>query len=104
MPHTTKPIISCHIMSLMCVFCLQIFSNGKYKSVEHRAIVNNMATRISLVVANGPSLDTVVRPAYELVDEERCPASFVPMKYKEYLEMQQGNQIVGKTCLDRVRV
>ncbi|KAL7599047.1 2-oxoglutarate-dependent dioxygenase 19 [Lactuca sativa] len=83
---------------------LEIFSNGKYKSVEHRAIVNNVATRISVVVANGPSLDTVVRPAYELVDEERCPASFVPMKYKEYLEMQQGNQIVGKTCLDRVRV
>ncbi|KAI3525547.1 hypothetical protein L1887_04408 [Cichorium endivia] len=83
---------------------LEIFSNGKYKSVEHRAVVNNSVTRISVVVANGPSLDTVVRPAYELVDDERCPAVFVPMKYKEYLEMQQGNQIDGKTCLDRVRV
>lgn len=85
-------------------FCLQIFSNGKYKSVEHRAVVNNAVTRISVVMANGPALDTVVRPAYKLVDEEMCPVAYVPMKYQEYLEMQQGNQIVGKTCLQRIQV
>ncbi|MFS7979304.1 putative flavonol synthase [Helianthus anomalus] len=83
---------------------LEIFSNGKFKSVEHRAIVNNAVTRLSVVVANGPSLDAVVEPAYKLVTEERCPPAYNPMKYKEYLEMQQGNQIIGKTCLDRVRV
>ncbi|CAI9769208.1 unnamed protein product [Fraxinus pennsylvanica] len=33
---------------------LEIFSNGKYKSVKHRAVVNNQATRISVVIANGP--------------------------------------------------
>ncbi|KAM0012350.1 putative flavanone 3-dioxygenase [Helianthus debilis subsp. tardiflorus] len=83
---------------------LEIFSNGKFKSVEHRAIVNNAVTRLSVVVANGPSLDAVVEPAYKLVTEERCPSAYNAMKYKEYLEMQQGNQIIGKTCLDRVRV
>ncbi|GJX93990.1 DMR6-like oxygenase 2-like protein [Tanacetum coccineum] len=67
-------------------FSLQIFSNGKYRSVEHRAVVNNAVTRISVVMANGPALDTVVRPAYKLVDEEMCPAAYVPMKYKEYLD------------------
>ncbi|KAI3803799.1 hypothetical protein L1987_31961 [Smallanthus sonchifolius] len=82
---------------------LQIFSNGKYKSVEHRAIVNNVVTRLSVAVANGPSLDVVVEPAYKLVTEERCVPGYIPMKYKEYLEMQQSNKIVGKTCLDRVR-
>ncbi|PWA68441.1 Non-heme dioxygenase N-terminal domain-containing protein [Artemisia annua] len=83
---------------------LEIFSNGKYRSVEHRAVVNNAVTRISVVVANGPALDTVVRPAYKLVDEETSPVAYVPMKYKEYLEMQQGNQIVGKKCLQRIQV
>ncbi|XP_023764743.1 2-oxoglutarate-dependent dioxygenase 19 [Lactuca sativa] len=83
---------------------LEIFSNGRYKSVEHRAVVNNAFTRISVAVANGPSPDTAVRPAYELVDEERCPATFVPMKYKEYVEMQQSNKLYRKTCLDQVRV
>ncbi|KAK1417595.1 hypothetical protein QVD17_26725 [Tagetes erecta] len=83
---------------------LEIFSNGRYKSVEHRAIVNNALTRLSVVVANGPSLDAVVEPACKLVNGEICPPKYIPMKYMEYLEMQQGNKIVGKTCLDRVRV
>ncbi|XP_071691645.1 2-oxoglutarate-dependent dioxygenase 19-like [Rutidosis leptorrhynchoides] len=83
---------------------LEIFSNGKYKSVEHRAVVNDLVPRISVVVVNGPSLEAVVSPASALVDDEKCPGAFVLMKYKEYLEMQQGNQIVGKTALDRIRV
>lgn len=83
---------------------LQIFSNGKYPSVEHRATLNNAVTRLSVVVTNGPALDAVVEPAHKLVSEERCPPAYMPMKYKEYLEMQQGNRIVGKTCLDRVRL
>lgn len=72
--------------------------------MEHRAIVNNTVTRLSVVVANGPSLDAVVEPACNSVNGERCSPEYIPMKYKEYLEMQQGNKIVGKTCLDRVRV
>ncbi|XP_027120059.1 2-oxoglutarate-dependent dioxygenase 19-like [Coffea arabica] len=38
---------------------LEIISNGKYKSVCHRAVLNNKKTRISLVVGNGPSPDTI---------------------------------------------
>ncbi|XP_076932765.1 2-oxoglutarate-dependent dioxygenase 19-like [Bidens hawaiensis] len=83
---------------------LQIFSNGKYPSVEHRATLNNAVTRLSVAVTNGPALDAVVEPAHKLVSEERCPPAYMQMKYKEYLEMQQGNRIVGKTCLDRVRL
>ncbi|MFS7980929.1 putative flavanone 3-dioxygenase [Helianthus anomalus] len=59
--------------------------------------------RLSVVVANGPSLDAVVEPAYKLVTEEKCPPTYIPMKYMEYLEMQQGNQIGGKSYLDKIR-
>ncbi|KAM7479009.1 hypothetical protein LguiA_027222 [Lonicera macranthoides] len=81
---------------------LEIFSNGKYKSVLHRAVVNNKATRISLAMANGPSMETIVSPDSRLLGFEK-PA-YKPMKYKEYLGLQQGNQLDGKSCLDRVRV
>ncbi|OVA20884.1 Isopenicillin N synthase [Macleaya cordata] len=83
---------------------IEILSNGKYKSVVHRAVVNNRATRISVAVANGPSLDTVVTPAPELVDFKNHPPMYHGMSYKEYLELQQSNQLDGKSCLDRVRV
>ncbi|KAI3860043.1 hypothetical protein MKX03_003118 [Papaver bracteatum] len=32
---------------------MEVLSNGKYKSVVHRAVVNNKETRISLVMTNG---------------------------------------------------
>ncbi|KAJ4964978.1 hypothetical protein NE237_016827 [Protea cynaroides] len=83
---------------------LEILSNGKYKSVLHRAIVNGKTTRISLAMAHGPSFDTVVSPAPELLNSESNPPAYSGMKYRDYLELQQGNVLDRKTCLDRVRV
>ncbi|KAI3997728.1 hypothetical protein MKX01_011803 [Papaver californicum] len=37
---------------------MEILSNRKYKSVLHRAVVNNKETRISLVLTNGPPMRT----------------------------------------------
>ncbi|XP_057967722.1 2-oxoglutarate-dependent dioxygenase 19-like [Malania oleifera] len=83
---------------------MEILSNGKYKSVLHRAIVNSKATRISVALAHGPSLDAIVSPAQQLTDGESNPPAYIPMKYKDYLELQQSNQLNHKSCLDRVRV
>lgn len=81
----------------------KIVSNGKYKSVLHRATVNEKATRISIATVYAPSLDTVVSPAPELVNLETNPPAFTGMKYREYLEMQQSNKLDGKSCLHHVR-
>lgn len=89
-------------MSLLNLW--QILSNGKYKSVVHRAVVNNATTRISLAIANGPSLDTMVSPAPDLTDEENNPPAYTPIKYKEYLQLQQGNKLDQKSILDRIRL
>ncbi|KAI8532344.1 hypothetical protein RHMOL_Rhmol11G0207300 [Rhododendron molle] len=81
---------------------LEILSNGRYKSVSHRAVVNNTATRISIAAPHGPSLETAVGPAPELVDGETGrPAVYMPMKFKDYLE----RLLEGRPCnLDHVRV
>ncbi|XP_002522603.2 2-oxoglutarate-dependent dioxygenase 19 [Ricinus communis] len=82
---------------------LEILSNGKYRSVLHRAVVNNKATRISIATVQGPSLDSIVRPAEELLARERKAPAYTGMKYKEYLELQQSNNLDGKLNLDRLR-
>ncbi|XAR53030.1 Flavanone 3-dioxygenase [Bertholletia excelsa] len=78
---------------------LEVLSNGRYKSIWHRAAVNNKITRMSIACPHGPSLDTVVAPAPELLDGESRPALYNTMKYKDYMDMLGE----GKPCLERVR-
>ncbi|KAL4318036.1 hypothetical protein GQ457_18G015260 [Hibiscus cannabinus] len=82
---------------------VEILSNGKYKSVLHRAVVNNRDVRISIAMPHGPALDAVVSPAPKLVEDERNPPAYRAMKYKDYLELQQTNMPNGKSCLESVR-
>ncbi|RYR18755.1 hypothetical protein Ahy_B03g063360 isoform B [Arachis hypogaea] len=83
---------------------LEILSNGKYKSVVHRAVVSNKATRISLATVIAPSLDTVVEPASELTDNQTNPAAYVGMKHKDYMELQRTNHLYGKSVLNQVKI
>ncbi|KAF4368379.1 hypothetical protein F8388_019096 [Cannabis sativa] len=83
---------------------LEILSNGKYKSVVHRAVVNKNDTRISLAIANGPALETVVNPVPKLVESHDSHSSaFAGMKYKDYVQLQQSNNLCDKSILDRIR-
>ncbi|EXB75599.1 putative 2-oxoglutarate/Fe(II)-dependent dioxygenase [Morus notabilis] len=92
---------------------MEILTNGKYKSVVHRALVNNNATRISVGTGHGPSLDTIVSPVEELVnwegddrdcDRDRDLPAYRGIRYREYMELQQSNQLNGNSCLDHVRI
>ncbi|KAJ4822025.1 hypothetical protein Tsubulata_001599 [Turnera subulata] len=83
---------------------MEILTNGKYKSVLHRAVVNGKATRISVGTAHGPPLETIVSPAPELASGGNNPPAFRGIKYREYLELQQSKQLDGKTCLDHLRI
>ncbi|KAL1125942.1 hypothetical protein V6Z11_A13G077600, partial [Gossypium hirsutum] len=82
---------------------IEILSNGKYKSVLHRAVVNNRDVRISIAVPHGPALDAIVSPAPKLVEIVGNPPAYGAMKYKEYLELQQGSMLNGKSSLERIR-
>lgn len=56
------------------------------------------------MVSTGPSPDSMVAPAPELVDIGRNPAAYIGMKYKDYLQYQQSNNLEGKACLDRLKI
>ncbi|GMI82809.1 Germination Insensitive to ABA Mutant 2, Gain-of-function in ABA-modulated Seed germination 2 [Hibiscus trionum] len=82
---------------------MEILTNGKYKSVVHRAVVNSKSPRVSIGTAHGPPLDTVVSPAPELATDGVGQA-YLGIKYKNYLELQQSNTLNGKSCLDHLRL
>ncbi|XP_054776939.1 2-oxoglutarate-dependent dioxygenase 19-like [Prosopis cineraria] len=82
---------------------LEIMSNGKYKSNVHRAVVHSNATRISMVTANGPSLDQLISPATEFVSDTHPPA-YTSVTYKKYYELSQSNSFDNGLFLDRMRI
>ncbi|KAJ0961041.1 hypothetical protein J5N97_000942 [Dioscorea zingiberensis] len=57
---------------------IQVWSNDKYESVEHRVSVNSEKERFSIPFFFSPALSTNVKPLEELVNEEN------PARYEEY--------------------
>ncbi|KAJ0960685.1 hypothetical protein J5N97_001439 [Dioscorea zingiberensis] len=82
---------------------MEIVSNGKYKSVVHQAEVNASSTRISIATAVGPSLDTVVVPAPQLV-KHKHQLAYKGMKYRDFREHTQANPRQVKSLLDLLRL
>lgn len=79
-------------------------TNGKYKSHIHRVIVgNNKVQRFTVVTVHGPSLDKVISPCSEFVDEEH-PQGYRGMTYKESLEANGDDEIDVQSSLEQVKL
>ncbi|XP_073133549.1 flavanone 3-dioxygenase 2-like [Henckelia pumila] len=75
---------------------LEILSNGKYKSIEHRASVNQHKTRMSVAVGHGPEMSSTIGPASPLANEAR----YRSIVYKDYVKLQQRITTRGKSALE----
>ncbi|XP_061349302.1 2-oxoglutarate-dependent dioxygenase 19-like [Gastrolobium bilobum] len=95
-----NPIPKCLVVNINDQ--LEAVSNGRYKSVLHRAILNNKDTRISLVLVNGPALDKEIGPAPELLEKEK--PLFKSIKFQDYYNLQQKGRFADKSGLDVIRL
>ncbi|KAL6963943.1 hypothetical protein U1Q18_034949 [Sarracenia purpurea var. burkii] len=71
-----KPTPNAYIINVGDI--IQVWSNDKYESVEHRVTVNSKKERLSLPFFFNPAHYTVVEPLEELVTHQN------PAKYKAY--------------------
>ncbi|XP_071697092.1 hyoscyamine 6-dioxygenase-like [Rutidosis leptorrhynchoides] len=65
---------------------IEVVSNGKLKSVEHRGVLNSTAARTSIgtFMSLNTNLPVVVEPAKELVSSS-CPKKFKSFKFNEFI-------------------
>ncbi|KAH7655531.1 Thebaine 6-O-demethylase protein [Dioscorea alata] len=82
---------------------MELVSNGRYKSVLHRAEVNGKNTRMSVATIIGPSHKAIVEPAPQLVEHDHHLA-FHSMRFKDFLEQQQANALKQRSIFDLVKV
>ena len=90
-------------MNCLTGMCLQIMSNGIFKSPVHRAVTNSERERISVVMFLAAEVDKEIGPADGLVSAGR-PRLYKAIKVKDYLDMFLLNSLKGKRSIDFVRV
>jgi isopenicillin N synthase-like dioxygenase len=83
---------------------LQVVSNGRFRSVEHRAVTNASTARISIPTFYSPSMDSFVAPAASMIDDQH-PALYRAYKYEEFTKVFLNQTLqIGKTVLDQFKI
>jgi len=74
---------------------VEVMTNGRYKSVEHRAVTNEERARLSIALFYNASLDAEVAPSSKLVDEQH-PCLYRKFIHQEYIRYYVSRQLKGK--------
>ncbi|MED6118177.1 Protein srg1 [Stylosanthes scabra] len=96
-----KPLPSAFIINVGDI--LEVVTNGIYRSIEHRAVVNSEKERLSIATFYSPRLDTILGPASSLITKQ-TPPRFKTIKMKEYLQGLFARKLDGKSYIDVLRI
>jgi isopenicillin N synthase-like dioxygenase len=83
----------------------QIWSNGRYKSVEHRAVTNEDMARISYASFIIPHDDVEVEPFDHISDGGRsCTRMYKKVRFGDYLRQPMRRKMEGKAHTDFAKI
>lgn len=80
---------------------MQIISNGEYKSIEHRAVVNPEKQRLSIAAFHSPSMKTMIGPLPELTKENE--ANYKTIDHQDFVRLVITRKLDGKSILDHMK-
>ncbi|KAL4366814.1 hypothetical protein GQ457_05G004900 [Hibiscus cannabinus] len=72
---------------------LEVITNGKYKSVEHRVVAQTNGARMSIASFYNPGNDAVIHPAPALVEKKQLYPKFV---FEDYMKLYAGLKFQAK--------
>lgn len=78
---------------------IQIFSNGRYKSVLHRVLVNSLKSRISVASLHSLPPERMVSPSPELVNDEN-PRMYKDTNFAAFLNYMSSFETKHKNFLE----
>ncbi|KAM0991284.1 hypothetical protein FF1_009701 [Malus domestica] len=80
---------------------LEIWSNGKYKSIEHRAVPNESRLRISYASFLFPHTDAEVGPFDHMVESSRI---YKKLKFGDYMAKAIKGKLDGKAHTEMAKI
>lgn len=81
---------------------LQIISNGKLRSAEHRAVTNSKESRTSIVSFINPCPETIVEPAKSMIND--CVPLYRPFMFKDFLKFYEEKKGDTKALMNVYKI
>ncbi|KAF3776609.1 1-aminocyclopropane-1-carboxylate oxidase 3 [Nymphaea thermarum] len=77
---------------------LEVITNGRYKSVDHRVIAQTDGERMSIASFYNPGSDAVIYPAPQLVEkeEESCLSTYPKFVFEDYMKLYAREKFHAK--------
>ncbi|CAL9130703.1 unnamed protein product [Musa acuminata var. zebrina] len=81
---------------------IEILSNGVYKSIEHRTIINAKEKRLSIATFHGPREYSVIGPLAEIV--KGCKPKYVSMSFGKFMKAYFSAELKGKRFMKTLKL
>ncbi|ONK72253.1 uncharacterized protein A4U43_C04F17430 [Asparagus officinalis] len=94
-----KPIPGALIVNIGDI--LEILSNGRYKSIEHRAVINPEKERLSIAAFHNPNYDALIGPIPKLADGNEY---YKTMSHENYMKLIVSAKLDGKSLIDQLKL
>ncbi|KAK3162954.1 hypothetical protein QOZ80_1BG0095790 [Eleusine coracana subsp. coracana] len=82
---------------------LEVLTNGRYKSVEHRAVTSDKQDRLSIVTFYAPAYDVELGPLPEFVTDD-APCRYRRFNHGEYSRHYVTSKLEGKKTLEFAKI
>ncbi|MBA0718578.1 hypothetical protein Golax_006320 [Gossypium laxum] len=81
---------------------MHIMSNGEYKSLEHRAVVNPEKERLSIAALHYGNKNAQIGPLPDLLKTNKALYKTIPAE--EFLNLKLSSKLDGKHLLNQMKI
>ncbi|XP_031132285.1 protein SRG1-like [Ipomoea triloba] len=82
---------------------VEIFTNGIYRSIEHRGVVSPDKERVSIATFHSPKMNAELGPATSLITPQ-TPANFKRINVADFYRLFFKCKLDGKSRIERLRI
>ncbi|WCJ20678.1 2-oxoglutarate (2OG) and Fe(II)-dependent oxygenase superfamily protein [Euphorbia peplus] len=81
---------------------IEIMSNGEYKSIEHRAMVNPEKERLSIAAFHSPNMNIMIGPLQDQLKQKK--PIYKTIQHVEYMKLGLASKLDGKSRLNAMKL
>ncbi|KAG7541532.1 Oxoglutarate/iron-dependent dioxygenase [Arabidopsis thaliana x Arabidopsis arenosa] len=98
---SVKPLPNAFVVNVGDI--IEIITNGTYRSIEHRGVVNSKKERLSVATFHNTGMGKEIGPMRSLVERHKA-AFFKSVTTEEYFNGLFSRELDGKAYLDVMRI